>query len=502
MSFSLLFKDEKKVVSTLDEVLFGDLKIKKILEYLFDDYKDVEEMIEIIKNIPTEDDLIFRQEILNDFLNDKNNKLDNLYYKLIDLVSRYKSCKEANEAIKRKVFLIFYVYNYYLFLEEVLHILGSIKIESKCLLSLIDQIKKILSSSEVIEKREEVKQLYNGIINQMSFNIEYKSGAPYYKMDFKKISSLEDDLISIADSLGIALIKTPRQAAKKEVNHFFLSEALKGNTKLSDAINTFCEASHDIFDVSYLVAEVKFFISLKHVFYSLEKEGIAYCKASISPDNLEWFKEAYDITLTTSKIKVVPNDYKMSDDEHMQFVLGVNSGGKTCYLRSIAVNYVFFMVCGFCFAKEARLKIVTHIYTHFPNEENYSVGDGRLRDEIKRIEAIKSTFSSNVIIFLNETFSSTNEERACELTKQLINDFSLTKTRVIYVTHQYKVFEEVVNHKMGFYTPVVNEDNNNQRTYKIKRVDKKLLSYVDDILKKYGLTKAQLQKNFQKKREQ
>ena len=62
----------------------------------------------------------------------------------------------------------------------------------------------------------------------------------------------------------------------------------------------------------------------------------------------------------------------------------------------------------------------------------------------------------------------------------------------MYVTHQYKIFEELHDARIGFYTPVVIEGENNIRTHKIKKVEKKLLSYVGDILNKYGLTKKQL----------
>ena len=150
------------------------------------------------------------------------------------------------------------------------------------------------------------------------------------------------------------------------------------------------------------------------------------------------------------------------------------------------------MTCGYLFAKSATIYPVKYICTHFPNEENYSFGEGRLRDEIKRLDVIKKTFGPESISFLNETFSSTSEERACVLTKELLDSIGTTQAKVMYVTHQYKIFEEIQDDRIGFYTPVVVEGKENIRTHKIKKVEKKLLSYVDDILFKHGLTKNQL----------
>ncbi|MBP5408073.1 MAG: hypothetical protein J6Y42_02935, partial [Bacilli bacterium] len=224
----------------------------------------------------------------------------------------------------------------------------------------------------------------------------------------------------------------------------------------------------------------------------INKYGIPICKVEINDKNENEIIDAYDVSLMISNIQIVPNDYYANDNEYIQFVLGVNSGGKTCYLRSIAINYVFNSTVGFMFAKSAKIFPVRYIHTHFPNEENYALGEGRLRDEIKRLKVIKDTFSNECIAFLNETFSSTSEEKACVLTHELLDDIGDTKAKVMYVTHQYKIFEELHDARIGFYTPVVIEGENNIRTHKIKKVEKKLLSYVGDILNKYGLTKKQL----------
>ena len=120
-------------------------------------------------------------------------------------------------------------------------------------------------------------------------------------------------------------------------------------------------------------------------------------------------------------------------------------------------------------------------------------------DEFRtRVEAVydkvDKTSDDGTITYLNETFSSTSEEKACDLTFNLLEKCEKTKAKVLFVTHQYKIFDEIHQTNIGFFTPVVTEGTENVRTYKIKKVEKKLLSYVNDILKKYGLTKEQLLK--------
>lgn len=492
MSFSLLWCNGLEV-SKLEATLFNDLKITKLLESCFDNYSDVDEIQAIMKLVPSKETLLYRQGIFEDLLNDKEGLLDNLYYQLTDLVSRYISLREATEKIKRRVFLLMYIYHYYGFLERTKDVLVKLDVKSVGLLGLIKKIDEILSSNEVIEIRKEVKVYYDYITNHFEFNAEYHDGSPYFKITFDKKVNLEDDLLDIVKGLNINLIKSPRQIMKKEVNPYFLYEISLNDKSAYEKIAEFYELHHnDITDLTYLVSEFKYLLSLKTMFTKINKLGIPYCKVEISEENDTVINDAYDVSLTVSKINVIPNDFVVNDKENISFVLGVNSGGKTCYLRSVGANYVYFMTCGYMFARSAKVYPVKYICTHFPNEENYSFGEGRLRDEIKRLDAIKENFGPDLIAFLNETFSSTSEEKACVLTNKLLEDIGSTQAKVMFVTHQYKIFEEIQDSRIGFYTPVVVEGAQNIRTHKIKKVEKKLLSYVDDILYKHGLTKQQL----------
>lgn len=492
MAFSLLWKNDE-AVSTLDDAVFNDLKITKFLENCFDNYSDVDEIQEIMKLIPSKESLLYRQGIFEDLLNDKEGLLDNLYYQLTDLVGRFISLREATENIKKRVFLIMYFYHFYEFLTITKDVLFKLNVKSKGLLDLITKIDNILADKEEKNLRNEVKIYYDYITSHFEFNLEFHEGAPYYKITFDKVVNLEDELLDIAKGLNIDLIKTPRQIMKKEVNPYFLYEISLKDKATYEKIASFYELNHHkVIDLSYLVSEFKYLLNLKTMFTQVNKDNIPFCKVEVNEENETIITDAYDVSLTVSKIDVIPNDFYIDGKENISFVLGVNSGGKTCYLRSVGANYVYFMTCGYMFAKRAKVYPVKYICTHFPNEENYSFGEGRLRDEIKRLDIIKSHFGPDCIAFLNETFSSTSEEKACTYTKQLLCDIGTTQAKVMYVTHQYKIFEEIHDSRIGFFTPVVVEGKSNIRTHKIKKVEKKLLSYVDDILYKHGLTKQQL----------
>ena len=297
------------------------------------------------------------------------------------------------------------------------------------------------------------------------------------------------------DSFGIKQNKYPKAASRKEINLQFLKEIVLNNIDIYTPIKDIYEnyKSLDYLDLKEVLSELRFYLNIKALFNHLKTKGVKICKANFSDNKETFIKNSYDITLTISNKEIIPNDFVINNKQNVIFLLGVNSGGKTCYLRSSSLSYLFALITGYSFSESALIHPVKYFYTHFPNEENYGVGEGRLRDEIRRIDAMKENFGEDTICFCNETFSSTSEEKACNLTFDLLNDLLSSNTKMLFVTHQYQVFEKIHNEKVVYLAPVVDEENNNKRTHKIKKVEKGLLSYANDILVKYGLSKKDLE---------
>jgi len=482
--------DNPEVESIIEDTVFDDLKIRRVLETVYDNYSDSDEVIKVLKFIPNIDTLKYRQEIFEDFLNDSGTVTD-IYYELVDICSRHEIFINSYENIKKRLSIVMYNYNLFNFLEKIMNIINS-TYKSTCLKSISLKINKYLKEKESI--RKVTNNLYERSMKILNLSANYHDGAPYIQLFTEKQPNLEDDLMDIAEKLDIKLEKAPRLAVKKEINPYFLHELVNGDDKLKQDLIKYHEDNREsVLDISNYIAELKYYNLLKTLFEYMKDRNVPICKP-IYTDKVTNVTNGYDISLVASKIDTIPNNFVISDDENVQFILGVNSGGKTCYLRSVGINYILANVCGFMFAEKAEIYPVKYIFTHFPNEENYKVGEGRLIDELNRLNRMKKNFCSESISLLNETFSSTSEEKACDLTFELLEAAGKTKAKVLYVTHQYKIFDSIQDPYIGFYTPQVVEGETNVRTHKIVKVEKKLLSYVGDILKKHGMTREQLLK--------
>ena len=65
-----LSTDNPEVESVIEDTVFEDLKIRRVLETVFDNYSDSDEVIKVLKCIPNIETLKYRQEIFEDFLSD------------------------------------------------------------------------------------------------------------------------------------------------------------------------------------------------------------------------------------------------------------------------------------------------------------------------------------------------------------------------------------------------------------------------------------------------
>ena len=131
------------------------------------------------------------------------------------------------------------------------------------------------------------------------------------------------------------------------------------------------------------------------------------------------------------------------------------------------------------------------IYTHFPADEDKTLDLGRLGEECIRFKEIFTKCTSDSLILMNETFSTTSFEEgyyiACDSIKAL-----LTKnTRTIYNTHMHKLgidAEEFSKDSPSKASSLIVKSEGGNRSFKLEIAPPEGSSYAADIAKKYGVT--------------
>lgn len=199
---------------------------------------------------------------------------------------------------------------------------------------------------------------------------------------------------------------------------------------------------------------------------------------------------------------IVPNDLFMTegsaDGEKLSFYIltGANGGGKTTFARACGIALVFFLSGCPVTAESGRIYPFSAVFTHFPANESFE-NSGRFVNEANRAEEIIDAADNDSFVIFNETYSGTDEQKSEYYSKRLADMMYSRGVFGLFVTH----IHSLTGGEIPVLSAVVDESDDNRRTYKIRRVGATSSSFAKDILEKYGLDKAGLEQRMKRSRD-
>jgi len=307
--------------------------------------------------------------------------------------------------------------------------------------------------------------------------------------------SVCDTISEMATRLGITATRTAKSKS------LFPDEALSGGMaqlypEAFAALRDFRASvkSHMQTEVLGLREELQFYLSVRSLAQKAAKAGVPQCYPTLSESRVYRAVRAHDVSLMLKgEVTIVPNDIDFSESDRVCFLTGANGGGKTTYIRTITINLILFLAGCPIFADSARIYPFRQVFTHFTTDERFD-GSGRLFDEQKRIDEILTIAEKDSFLLLNETFSGTDDKKGCEMTLAYTEKFKELGCFSLFVTH----FHEVNDRGYTVFNTVIDVSSDNRRTFRIVKSDAMRSSYAADILRKYSITKEDLERRLGK----
>lgn len=166
--------------------------------------------------------------------------------------------------------------------------------------------------------------------------------------------------------------------------------------------------------------------------------------------------------------KAVRNDAECNQNQHGIVISGPNTGGKTVFLKSVALSYLLFFHGHFVPAREAEMYPYEGLFYFGDDLQDLKSGLSSFSGEVKNyIELMENILPSNLIL-IDEIFNSTSSDEASALSMSYFDELHTKANCHIIVSTHHQMFKTLIHQNRNYISCHVGFDTKSMRpTYKI-----------------------------------
>lgn len=514
------YKSSGKIV---DEKTIESLELKYIAKLICPYNTDF--ALNVITELIADENVIkWRQDILEDFINIP--QLENLLYNSIHTIyegslSVYakagstQSFFELNDNISQMEAFVECMEKCHKFVLEY----GG-KIKSAGITAVLQEIESHYNSDDfkrLMREIDELKDVLNNGIKSVTIGINLDklmrpSEVVLLSVDKEPIrrKTMFERLLKKdkkAEPLSEIYARKHKDGQVVEVDKKLFSELDKLSCdyvrRANSAINRcYVECTNFLIKLS---PQIDFYVGAKGLCERTSKIGLPVCRPEIVSKEKRLFicSEMYDPVLANKMAALVyrgddarpvlTNDCVLNDNTRIFLIMGTNNGGKTTYIRSVAVNRILAQAGLYVCAKEAKVSPCSSVFTYYPLEEKVGIDTSRFTEECRELKRTIENADEYSLVLLNESLSSTNPYDSLIIAEELLRIFADIGCSLLYTTHILEMTEipdriNAVNPKSRLGTLTAECDKNGKPTYKITLGKPDFSRNAQYIFEKYGIS--------------
>jgi DNA mismatch repair protein MutS len=243
--------------------------------------------------------------------------------------------------------------------------------------------------------------------------------------------------------------------------------------------------------VADLARDVPFYLAYHAHRERLRAAGLPFAYPElVGPADACGAEGAYDLAVARKLVAdgqpVVTNDWSLTPPERLLVVTGANQGGKTTFARAFGQVHHLASLGLPVPARSARIGLHDRVLTHFDRQEQVTSLHGKLEDELLRVRDVLEHATSDSVLLLNETFSSTTLQDARELGTAVLCELERRGLRAVFVTFVDELTE--VGAATVSMVAGVRDDDPTARTFRVERRPPDGLAHAVALAERYGLT--------------
>ena len=138
--------------------------------------------------------------------------------------------------------------------------------------------------------------------------------------------------------------------------------------------------------------------------------------------------------------KFIPNNTEFSDDSSLWIITGPNMGGKSTYLRQVALMSIMAQMGSFVPASQAHVSIVDRIFTRIGAADNVAEGKSTFLVEMEETAAICNQATPNSLVILDEVGRGTSTFDGLAIAQAVVEYiYTQVKARCLFATHYHEL---------------------------------------------------------------
>lgn len=185
--------------------------------------------------------------------------------------------------------------------------------------------------------------------------------------------------------------------------------------------------------------------ALSHVDALQGLSKLAYEHAYVRPE----FNEDRDIVITQGRHPVVasalgssfiPNDTQLIEQESTWIITGPNMGGKSTYLRQVALISIMAQCGSFVPAKGAKLALLDRIFTRIGAGDNVAEGKSTFLVEMEETASICTQATKHSLVILDEVGRGTSTFDGLAIAQAVVEYIATrVQARCLFATHYHEL---------------------------------------------------------------
>lgn len=186
------------------------------------------------------------------------------------------------------------------------------------------------------------------------------------------------------------------------------------------------------------------------------------------------------------KKRYVSNDWKMSEEEHIQLITGPNMGGKSTYMRQNALLVVMAQMGSFIPAKTAQLPIFDRIFTRIGASDDILTGKSTFMVEMMEANTALRYATKHSLILFDEIGRGTATYDGMALAQAMLEYIDeAIGAKTLFSTHYHELTELAEEHQTMRNVHVDVRDEKNEIEFRYRVIEGK-------ADKSYGINVAKL----------